>query len=49
MLRPFWSRIFPGAWLYSVVLFVAIAALRIYATFGPANARPLFLVQFFLM
>jgi uncharacterized protein len=49
MLRPFWSRIYPGAWLYGVVLFVIVAALRIYATFGPAKARPLFLFQFLLM
>jgi hypothetical protein len=40
---------FPGAWLYSLVLFVVVAALRTYATFGPAAARPLFLCQFLLM
>jgi hypothetical protein len=28
---------------------VLVAALRIYATFGPAKARPLLLVQFLLM
>jgi hypothetical protein len=49
VLRPFWSRIYSGAWLYSVVLFVVFAALRTYATFGPAKARPLFLFQFLLM
>ena len=49
MLRPFWSRIFPGAWLYSLVLFIVFAAMRTYATFGPAKARPLFLCQFLLM
>jgi len=49
VLRPFWSRIFPGAWLYSLVLFIIVAAMRTYATFGPAKARPLFLCQFLLM
>ena len=49
MLRPFWSRIFPGAWLYSLVLFVVLAAMRTYAILGPAKAGLLFLCQFLLM
>jgi len=49
VLRPFWSRIFPGAWLYSVVLFVVLAAMRTYAILGPAKAGLLFLCQFLLM
>ena len=49
MLRPFWNRIFPGAWLYSVVLFAVLAAMRTYAMLGPAKAAPLFLCQFLLM
>ena len=49
MLRPFWSRIFSGAWLYSLVLFVVLAAMRTYAILGPAKAGLLFLCQFLLM
>jgi len=30
VLRPFWSRIFPEAWLYSLVFFIVVTALRTY-------------------
>jgi membrane protease YdiL (CAAX protease family) len=49
LLRPTWRRVFRTAWILSLVLFLALAALRAYGLFGPASARMSVMLGFFSM
>jgi membrane protease YdiL (CAAX protease family) len=48
-LRPAWLRVFRQAWILSLVLFLALGALRAYGLFGPVGARMSIMLGFFLM
>jgi membrane protease YdiL (CAAX protease family) len=49
LLRPFWRGIFRQAWILLAVLFLLLGALRAYGLLGPAEARMLIMLGFFLM
>jgi membrane protease YdiL (CAAX protease family) len=49
LLRPFWKGIFRYAWILNVLLFLLLGALRAYGLLGPADARMLVMLGFFLM
>jgi membrane protease YdiL (CAAX protease family) len=49
LLRPLWQSVLKRAWVLNLILFLALALLRGYGLFGPAAARMLIMLNFFLM